>query len=465
MQIFLSLAFLSFYWLGGALPELEFGIGPRELLILGVAVVGAPALLWSWGRWLRSIRLAGAEWSLVASWVTSDRGVLGLWLAFSLVGLTSGGWAPFVRAWLANSRWTPLEFPLILFPSLVALLGCWWMQAYVSHCPAATVGGLPPAARGDDRRSLEFVRLRVQVYLLLALLPLLCVSTAQLLTHAVVQKWFGPWSLVPLSMLILLGSLAILPRIIARGWGTIPLPSGELRERLWAASEAAGVRFRDIRLWPTGGRISNALILGSIFPRKWLIVSDGLVYLLDHEQLATVVAHEAGHVRAGHLGQRTCLFAAPLVSIALAHVVNPEPIGAVLAALQHPAEGTAWLAWVTIPLFYALYVWTVVGWMSRRMETEADLAAVGRRVTRKEFEIDRRAAGVFSHALLRLAEETGQDPFRGSWLHPSLGQRILFLSRVSHSPGLAVAFLEEQRQRRGWVRWGWLALTGILAAI
>ncbi len=490
MQFFLSLSFLGFYWIGGVIPAAAGAIGPRELAILAVAVIGAPGILWGWGRWRsgsfaidkmaflvpspplrereqgergRESRDKFKAASTAVDPGFDDRWVMGIWLAFSLLGLTWGGWASLVRNWFGESVWSPLEFPVLLLPSLAALLGCWWAQAHLTQQLAITCTDKPRTGERDLRHVKEYVRLRVHVYLLLALLPLLCISLAQVVFHPLAQAWWGHWSLLPASILTLGGVLAILPGLIARWWGTYSLPEGALRQQLGSAAEATGVRFQDIRIWPTGRRITNALILGSIFPRKTLVLSDGLVDLLDAEQLATVVAHEAGHVRAGHLRERTAWLVAPLVCLAMAHAIQPARVAPLLAALQDPGLGNHWLMWLACPLLYAVYVYALVGWRARQMEIEADLRAIGRRVGRDVFRVDRQGAGAFSHALLRLAEDSGHDPFRGGWLHPSLGARILFISRVLNSPAVAITFLDSQRRQRLWIGLAWV-ITAILLA-
>jgi Zn-dependent protease with chaperone function len=348
---------------------------------------------------------------------------------------------------------------LLLLPCLVGLLGIWCGQALL--CRAET----PNDSRNTWQTVREFVRLRVHVYLTLALLPLLAIAAFQWLAQPLEGALGSDWSAGVLGIVILLASLAVLPDAVATAWQTRRLDPSPFRQSLIESAAALQVRFSDIRLWPTGGRVSNALVLGSIFPRKLLVLSDGLVDALTAPQLAMVVAHEAAHVQCRHLRQRTLLLAAPLVMVAVAVVFRSQVSGALPAALVEVDHPQNWLVVATLGCGYAIYVYFLVGWFSRRVETEADLRACGRQTHPDRYEVKRSAVADYSAALLRLAEESGHDPFRRGWLHPSLGDRILFLNRVSNCPALGAEFLKTLRSRRRFLMAAWVATLCLLMAL
>ena len=219
------------------------------------------------------------------------------------------------------------------------------------------------------------------------------------------------------------------------------------------------VTFSDIRIWPTGNRIANALILGALSRRKTLVVSDGLIQALSADQLAAVVAHESAHVSRHHLRVRTLYLAAPLLAVTAAVCVNPALSELVMAWASESSHWQIWVPWVAVWLAYVVFV---IGWLSRQLETEADLVACGTIDSLNRYRLNGDVADDFSHALLALAADSGQDAFRATWLHPSLSSRVLFLREVGTNPALADRFLETLREKKRWILLAWLAVFFVL---
>ncbi len=96
--------------------------------------------------------------------------------------------------------------------------------------------------------------------------------------------------------------LLVLRKAVLFRWmlGLRSLPDGELKSRLRTLADRWGVAFDDILLWPTGGRVANAAVVGLWPGRGTLLLSDGLLESLSREQLESLVAHEAAHLKRGH---------------------------------------------------------------------------------------------------------------------------------------------------------------------
>lgn len=164
---------------------------------------------------------------------------------------------------------------------------------------------------------------------------------------------------------IALGVLAVIvlsPAIVRRLLRATSLPEGASRTAITRLLASLGVRYKDVLLWPTEGRIQNALTVGLFGRTRYIVVSDGLLAAFPTTELLAVVAHEAGHVQQRHLP----LHAVSLFSIVLVFL----SLGQLLAPVLPPSSQT------TIAILFLWFGWFgLVGRLSRRFEREADAFA------------------------------------------------------------------------------------------
>lgn len=106
---------------------------------------------------------------------------------------------------------------------------------------------------------------------------------------------------------LLFGSLMVCfvlfaPALVVRLWGCGPLPQSPIREELERFCGKQKFSVGDFLTWPLfGGEMLTAGIVG-ILPRwRYILMTRGLLALLNIEELKAVVAHEIGHVRRFHL--------------------------------------------------------------------------------------------------------------------------------------------------------------------
>jgi STE24 endopeptidase len=98
-----------------------------------------------------------------------------------------------------------------------------------------------------------------------------------------------------------LGLLAlVLPALLARLISS-ELPAGPQRDRLEGLARALRLRYREMRLWKTGGRGLNAMVVGLTPGTRRIFVTDGLLRALAPHEVEAVFCHEAGHARRHHL--------------------------------------------------------------------------------------------------------------------------------------------------------------------
>ncbi len=232
----------------------------------------------------------------------------------------------------------------------------------------------------------------------------------------------------------ILGLLVLLfPYLAVRIWPTRPFPASHLRHRIEDYLRTQGIRVGEIFLWlPFGGRVLTAGILGAFPPFRYLLISPALLAALEEDEVLSVVAHEAGHVKRHHL---LWLFLFLAVFVVLIYGML-EPFWFLFLALFPRPE---WLLnqefrpqlWPEIVLALSLaaavilYFRYFVGYFLRNFERQADLYAL---------ESLGSARGIIS-SLEKIAALSGlrQAP---SWHHYSLAERIAFLYEASRHPEL-----------------------------
>jgi STE24 endopeptidase len=172
--------------------------------------------------------------------------------------------------------------------------------------------------------------------------------------------------------------LVLYPKLILPLFNKLmPLPDGEVRDRLLALADRTGFQARTIEVMDGSKRSahSNAFFTG--FGRfRRIVLFDTLVTQMPRPELEAVLAHEIGHYRRGHIPQR-------LVTSALLQAGGFAVIAWLAqSAWFNPAFGLP--AGATAPAFLLFgllgglvtFWFTPVGnWISRRHEYEADAFA------------------------------------------------------------------------------------------
>jgi STE24 endopeptidase len=118
--------------------------------------------------------------------------------------------------------------------------------------------------------------------------------------------WFWAWVCLAVFQLVM---MVLAPVLIMPLFNKFTaLPDGGLRDALLALGERAGFRARDIQVMDGSkrSRHSNAFFTGLGRFRK-IILFDTLVEQLDQDELESVLAHEIGHYKKGHIPKTIAL--------------------------------------------------------------------------------------------------------------------------------------------------------------
>jgi STE24 endopeptidase len=252
-------------------------------------------------------------------------------------------------------------------------------------------------------------------------LPLLYLTWA-FMRHAGAAWWLWLFAAVvalQLALQLLWPALAASRLSHAR-----PVTGGPLPDRLEALAGAAGFRTGGVFV-VDGDRHpghANACLVGLLRPR--VLLDHALLSRLPLEEVAAVTAHEIGHYRLGHQGQRLALsLAGTFVALALLSLIVPwtplyQAFGfdgpSLHVAVSLASMGGCALSCLARPFLSAL---------SRRQELAADAFAVrlfGR-------------VGALASALERLSSDNLANPWPHPWYaawrytHPPLAERLVAL--------------------------------------
>jgi len=346
-----------------------------------------------------------------------------LWLGASLAIIYLWNWPELVRTTWAWNAW-PLVDDLFVLAPVVGSLGLIWMTFYYVERTAHELRQAP-----KRRQSLvAYLTWQCRHYLAMALIPALLVlgiqdlsayfGQQQLLTSAT-AKW--SWLGIPAIALLVIA----LPVLLRRLWPTSELPANELRAQLEAISVQLKTPLTQILVWETNGRLANAAVAGLSRHCRYLFLTDALLVQLAPTEIAAVVRHELAHLQRRHLILRLLLLALPgLAWFALGPLLREQFVW-----LKDVSPDSLVVAGI-----YLAYAAVVVGYYSKLLEYDADLAAV----FDERGEVHADSARDLIHALMVLQGPHGDARF--SWLHPPTSLRIVWLRRVLPKPAEGLVY-------------------------
>lgn len=251
-------------------------------------------------------------------------------------------------------------------------------------------------------------------------------------------------SLGDLSFLVVmvLAMALLFPPLVRYWWGCRPLPAGPRRQLAQAVLDHAGVRVAEILYWPVlGGRMLTAGILGLAPSLSYLLITPALAEALTAQELAGVVAHEAGHARYRHLLSYMLFFlgffllayalAEPMSLLANLSLYGLAQSGWGLSLLGgQGGGGQGWLSVLMgLPLVVVLlvYVRFVMGFFMRHFERQADFFALDLMGSPEPI----------AQALEKVALYSGGSRNAPSWHHFSIAQRVEALYAAARQPQAA----------------------------
>ncbi|UCG14281.1 MAG: M48 family metalloprotease [Deltaproteobacteria bacterium] len=288
----------------------------------------------------------------------------------------------------------------------------------------------------DSRSSMVIANINFNLAILL---PWLLISGSfdllQLLPVGTIHDYLNtPLGQVLFFAVLLVIFMVFAPPLVMRLWGCRPLPPGDKRTFIEKFCREQSFSTREILLWPGFGAGSlTAGVMGLHRRCRYLLVTEGLLNILDEDELRAVLAHELGHVKEKHLFFYLLFLLGYLV---LAYPLSVLSFLLVLASdlpvtLTNRTDAqflTVISTLSTLPLLLLLifYFRFLFGFFIRNFERQADLHV---------FRVMPKPSPLIS-ALEKVALYSGNIRDVPSWHHFSIKQRVDYLTAAASEPSL-----------------------------
>lgn len=350
-----------------------------------------------------------------------------VWLIAGLAGLVVFGYGRWVMFDL-GLRNVPLVGRLVLIAPFLVSLVLTWLLEYRFYRMAKTRIVLQQRLMGVDARgpwSLgEFVGYNLRHQVLFVVVP---ISLIMLISDSLALAPIPEWLRLGGQLAAALGVILLAPVMIVRIFRTVPMPAGQLRDDLNRVCQAMRLRYRGLLIWQTGEMIANAMVMGVLWPVRYVLLSDALIRQLDPREVRAVFAHEAGHIRGHHL------FYAMLFSVS----------GIVICSLAGEAVGRVlgleiWVEEVIVLAMLAAAWGLGFGWISRRFERQSDVVAAwycGDAGPSPDGRISPEGAYAFARSLERIAVLNGMSQGQFNWRHGSIRSRVQHIMWLGSTAG------------------------------
>ncbi len=229
--------------------------------------------------------------------------------------------------------------------------------------------------------------------------------------------------------LVFLFAIAIFaPAIIKMIWRCKPLESGWARSRIEYLCRRADMPYANILYWPIfGGGMITAGVMGLVKRFRYILVTRGLLNLLDPEEIDAVIAHEIGHIKKKHLLLYLFFFVAftfILDAVVMAYAMVSDSmldmiLGDVPSTLSTPSYAGSIMFSLVFILTFILYFRFVFGYFMRNFERQADGYV---------YALFDSAKPLIS-TLNKIAMLSGQPADKPNWHHFSIQERIDYLKQ------------------------------------
>lgn len=288
---------------------------------------------------------------------------------------------------LVVGDWVLLDEILLLCPTVVSQLLFWRLYYPVDRklreaMACAAIDSDEPVSPIWSLR--QYLLSHIRHSLLIPGVPLLLLLGWTETLNMAPAHWFtlssGTTLHTPLSLAGTFVVFLFTPLMLRHLWDTQALPPSPMRSRLLELCKQYGVHVREILYWKTFGGMANGAVIGFVGPLRYILLTDVLLAQMPPSCIEAVMAHEIAHVRKKHMFWMIAGAGAMMVTYQLFFGIILWVITSKLSA--HLADPESWQSFLDITvtvlgIVLAGGLWLVCfGWMSRRMERQADSFAV-----------------------------------------------------------------------------------------
>jgi Zn-dependent protease with chaperone function len=390
------------------------------------------------------------------------------------------GWAWTVHETLTfNGKYMAGAELIVLAPYLITMIGSWAIFYDAERLLHLTSSN--PALRCEFWTRGGYVLFLLRHHMLMVFMPVMLMVVQLGVVRSFPEMLESVWTKIAAFVCLFLFILTI-PSLVPLVLGLRPMPDCRLRDRLVAAADRLGVRYRNLYVWETRGNIATAMVTGLIPRFRQIVFTDLLLATLTEDEIEAVFGHEVGHVRHGHLLYYAGFLLLSFLTLGVVYHSIESLAGSELLKSNKMLVSTV--------IATGCYLFLVFGFISRRCERQADvfgcksvscadpectghgpdtvLVAHGQAICPS-------GVGTFVRALERVEDVNGAA--RGStrstqsgliarlggllrlvgvclatWQHSTIAKRVEFLKSLAEDP-----HRERQFQRRVTIlRWGLL---------
>lgn len=385
-------------------------------------------------------------------------------------------WTRIVRGWSwATSIWG-LDEVIMLLPFLVDVLIAWIALFPADRAVRQVATEMRLFASVPARpvwRLGQYLSFMFRQNVLIIAVPMLPIVVAydfsQIHAEAIIRATGIPWAHEAVVVIVAGIVFLLAPAALCHIWQTRPLPAGELRDRLESLCRRINMRYRRILIWETDGMVVNAAVMGLFRPVRYILLSDGLIEMMDDRKIEAVFGHEAGHVKKHHIPYYLLFAILSMLivggAVELIRWTHQEYPNLLAVSSRQLQEYLHVMAMGMIVLVWGLGF----GVVSRRFEWQADLygamsvtpsdgdcaapcrvhgTATNDPSTADPPERPQRgrplcatAANLFADALERIAILNGIPVEAKSWRHSSIQNRMELLRSYADDPCRTTALL------------------------
>ncbi len=225
-------------------------------------------------------------------------------------------------------------------------------------------------------------------------------------------------------LIFLILILIIAPALIKKLWPLKPLTDPFYRSFISSFFNSQKVKIKEFYLLSgTGKPFYTAGILGIFYPFRYFFISSDLLRVLDQDELAGVLAHEAGHIKKRHM-----------LWLSLIFFNFPLFLGIILFVMTKFFKSSDILTSLCLIILGFLYFRVVFAFFLRSFEREADYYSY-------------KLLGSYlplASALLKIGELSGQL-YKKNWHHYGVLERVNFLSNLQGKENLWESFFKRLR--------------------
>ena len=370
------------------------------------------------------------------------------WLITGITVLNMLGLAQRVKNYTVFGNYPLVEFVIVLLPLVAAIVLVWILDypfnravrySYIRKNDASKHLNAPEL-KGLVQTLSQYLGLNFRIHLLFVAVPVCFI----IFWFDCVDLYLEPYLSETEEMFILLSICAVVfifsPIVLIRIWKTSPLPASNLRIYLEEMCCSAGVKYRQILQWHSGGTIANAAVIGMLKQLRYLLITDKLIDTMHPREIEAVFAHEIAHIKNRHLLHLGILSFVIVITCAIL-----STLGTWLIYQNHSAANflrdinvsDSIFAAVTTVLFVLILWYKIVGAVSRLFERQADVFGAWMigfdqlKVNYNSNEITREGAYTFADALIKLCDLNNHSVSRKNWRHGSIFDRTEYIHSLA----------------------------------